>query len=71
MPERCCETCKHWDIDAARTKAGNVRIDKMVSCLWPAQPLPSSMSRLLGVGFTRSRMCATWGRDCPCWEARP
>lgn len=69
----CCKTCAHWDIDAARDKAGKIRHNKQVSCFWPMPVLPVAITpgrqaqiRMWAEGWTS----ASDGADCFCWEER-
>lgn len=67
--EKKCRNCKHWDIDAARDKAGRVHKDWGAQCLWPTPPLPASNSLIHSAIFLRP-MLANSGADCPCFEER-
>jgi hypothetical protein len=67
LVDRRCGTCKWWDRDAAKDKAGRVRADWGAECQWPVPKLPSS-TRQSGIALWP--MTRNGGTACPCWEAR-
>lgn len=65
-----CRDCKLFDIDAAKDKAGRVRKDRAVRCLWESrEQYPVSILAVHGrpkVGYVTSDM----GNGCPCFQKR-
>ncbi len=61
-----CKTCVHWDIAAARDKAGRVRRRYAAKCLWPIPLVPSSARDTIRLVY----MSALDGTLCQCWEER-
>jgi hypothetical protein len=65
--ERKCKTCKHWDIEYAKNKAGRVRKDSVAQCNYPLPILPASCSRNTPV---KGWMAESYGKDCLCYSQR-
>jgi len=71
--KKCCWTCKYWDIDSAKDKAGKVRADRGVACLYPVPDMPISTPwqyRNLSFQFTFQFTSKFDGKECKCYEQR-
>lgn len=65
--DKCCGTCKWWDIDDARDKAGRVRANRVASCCWPPFPLPTAARiRVIPLGY----MLKKDGTTCPTYQPK-
>jgi hypothetical protein len=63
--EKCCGTCRHWNIEDAKDKAG--RVIWGARCDWPIPELPSSaFSKVIHKTF----MARDLGKDCPTYAKR-
>ena len=69
---RCCKSCGLWDIESAKDKAGRVRKDTVVRCLWKMEhPLPDSVSAYgMPLRVEAGFMPASCGTKCQCWVDR-
>lgn len=64
--EKCCKTCKHWDADFAKDKAGRIRRESVAKCNYELPALPESISNVPKIGW----MAACYGKRCDCYEQR-
>lgn len=70
--ERCCKTCRYWDADAARDKAGRIRSDRVSACLWEHEIIAPHWfwKHRVGnyVGKYERFTSASDGAKCNCWR---
>lgn len=62
-----CGSCRFWNPEVAKNKAGKVRPDVPVRCTWKAGVFPTSVPNC---NIVPNYMRRDDGDDCACWEGR-
>jgi hypothetical protein len=66
-----CKTCKHYDLDAVKNKAGRIQPGWAGRCLWQFDyPMPLSITRSRWPAPRAGYMEPGEGEGCPTWGAR-
>lgn len=76
MTERCCKTCRHWDVKAAEDERGQVSDDAAALCRWVGVNalantalIPYWLAIILRDRW-RPMQLARSGHKCRAWAAR-